>query len=32
MTKGIDVRGDKKALGRLRAQCEKAKRMLSTTM
>jgi L1 cell adhesion molecule like protein len=32
MTKGVDIRGDKKALRRLRTQCEKAKRMLSTTM
>lgn len=32
MTKKVDIRGDKKALRRLRTQCEKAKRMLSTTM
>ena len=31
-TKGIDIRSDKKALRRLRTQCEKAKRMLSTVM
>lgn len=32
LTKGIDIRSDKKALRRLRTQCEKAKRMLSTVM
>lgn len=31
-SKGIDIRSDKKALRRLRTQCEKAKRMLSTGM
>ncbi len=30
-TKGIDIRGNKKALRRLRTACEKAKRMLSST-
>jgi heat shock protein 1/8 len=29
-TTGVDIRDDKKALRRLRTQCERAKRMLST--
>jgi len=29
-TAGVDIRDDKKALRRLRTQCERAKRMLST--
>lgn len=28
-TNGIDIRGDKRAMRRLRTSCEKAKRMLS---
>ena len=29
-TSGIDIRNDNRAMRRLRTQCEKAKRMLST--